>query len=164
MGESVNILVLDTFVAVFAGLIIFPACFTYDVQTEAGPSLLFVAMAKVFNNMRGGRWWGLNQQVRIPALRPPRMSDVKLSPTMMVRARSRWGSAAKQCSFPQLRIHPALFGGFSVFCKTICHKGQGEQKDRTHNIPDCQKCERPDMIHTRALGNKGGSPDKGSKY
>ena len=58
MGESVNILVLDTFVAVFAGLIIFPACFTYDVQTEAGPSLLFVAMAKVFNNMRGGRWWG----------------------------------------------------------------------------------------------------------
>lgn len=58
MGESLNILVLDTFVAVFAGLIIFPACFTYDVETSSGPSLLFVAMAKVFNNMRGGRWWG----------------------------------------------------------------------------------------------------------
>ncbi len=58
MGESVNILVLDTFVAVTAGLIIFPACFTYDVEPGAGPSLLFVAMAKVFNNMAGGRWWG----------------------------------------------------------------------------------------------------------
>ncbi len=58
MGESVNILVLDTFVAVVAGLIIFPACFTFDIETEAGPSLLFVAMAKVFNNMAGGRIWG----------------------------------------------------------------------------------------------------------
>lgn len=58
LGESVNILVLDTFVAVVAGLIIFPACFTFDVKTEAGPSLLFEAMAKVFNNMQGGRWWG----------------------------------------------------------------------------------------------------------
>lgn len=57
-GESVNILVLDTFVAVTAGLIIFPACFTFDVEPGAGPELLFVAMAKVFNNMAGGRWWG----------------------------------------------------------------------------------------------------------
>ncbi len=58
MGESLNVLVLDTFVAVTAGLIIFPACFTFDVEPGAGPSLLFVAMAKVFNNMGGGRWWG----------------------------------------------------------------------------------------------------------
>ena len=58
MGESVNILVLDTFVAITAGLIIFPACFTFEVEPGAGPSLLFVAMAKVFNNMAGGRWWG----------------------------------------------------------------------------------------------------------
>ncbi len=58
MGESINILVLDTFVAITAGLIIFPACFTFDVQPDAGPKLLFVAMAKVFNNMSGGRWWG----------------------------------------------------------------------------------------------------------
>ena len=58
MGESINILVLDTFVAITAGLIIFPACFTFDVEPGAGPSLLFVAMAKVFNNMAGGRWWG----------------------------------------------------------------------------------------------------------
>lgn len=58
MGESVNILFLDTFVAVTAGLIIFPACFTFDVEPAVGPELLFVAMAKVFNNMAGGRIWG----------------------------------------------------------------------------------------------------------
>ena len=58
MGESVNIIVLDTFVAVTAGLIIFPACFTYGVEVGAGPSLLFDTMATVFNNMNGGRLWG----------------------------------------------------------------------------------------------------------
>lgn len=58
LGESINILVLDTFVAIVAGLIIFPACFTFDVQPDVGPRLLFVAMAKVFNNMGGGRVWG----------------------------------------------------------------------------------------------------------
>ncbi len=58
LGESINILILDTFVAITAGLIIFPACFTFDVEPTAGPKLLFVAMAKVFNNMSGGRIWG----------------------------------------------------------------------------------------------------------
>lgn len=58
MGESVNILVLDTFVAITAGLIIFPACTTYGVSTEGGPNLLFNAMATVFSDMPGGRWWG----------------------------------------------------------------------------------------------------------
>lgn len=58
MGESINILILDTSVAIMAGLIIFPACFTFDVDPGNGPSLLFVAMAKVFNSMSGGRIWG----------------------------------------------------------------------------------------------------------
>lgn len=58
LGESVNVIILDTFVAVVAGLIIFPACFTYNVEVNAGPSLLFDTMASVFNNMSGGRWWG----------------------------------------------------------------------------------------------------------
>lgn len=58
MGESVNIIVLDTFVAIIAGFIMFPACFTYGVEVNAGPSLLFDTMATVFNNMEGGRWWG----------------------------------------------------------------------------------------------------------
>jgi len=58
MGESVNVVILDTFVAITAGLIIFPACFTYDLEVGAGPSLLFDTMATVFNNMNGGRLWG----------------------------------------------------------------------------------------------------------
>jgi len=58
MGESVNIILLDSFVAITAGLIIFPACFTYNVEVGAGPSLLFDTMATVFNNMKGGRLWG----------------------------------------------------------------------------------------------------------
>lgn len=58
MGESLNILGLDTFVAIMAGLIIFPACFTYNIEVGSGPSLLFESMATVFNNMAGGRWWG----------------------------------------------------------------------------------------------------------
>ena len=58
LGESVNVVLLDTFVAIVAGLIIFPACFTFDVEVNAGPSLLFDTMATVFNHMEGGRWWG----------------------------------------------------------------------------------------------------------
>ncbi len=58
MGESVHIIVLDTFVAIMAGFIIFPACFTYGIEVGAGPSLLFDTMATVFNHMAGGRVWG----------------------------------------------------------------------------------------------------------
>ena len=58
MGESLNIIGLDTFVAITAGLIIFPACFTYNVEVGQGPGLLFDTMATVFNNMQGGRIWG----------------------------------------------------------------------------------------------------------
>ena len=58
MGESVNVILLDSFVAVTAGLIIFPACFTYDLEVSSGPGLLFDTMATVFNNMNGGRLWG----------------------------------------------------------------------------------------------------------
>lgn len=58
LGESVNVIILDTFVAITAGLIIFPACFTFGVEVNAGPSLLFDTMATVFNHMAGGRLWG----------------------------------------------------------------------------------------------------------
>ena len=58
MGESVRVVALDTFVALMAGLIIFPACFTYNVQPDAGPSLIFVTLPNVFNSMAGGRIWG----------------------------------------------------------------------------------------------------------
>ena len=58
LAESVNVIALDTFVAVLAGMIMFPACYTYGLEVNAGPSLLFDTMASVFNNMAGGRWWG----------------------------------------------------------------------------------------------------------
>ena len=58
MGEASRVIVLDTFVAIVAGLIMFPACFSYHVEVNSGPSLLFDTMASVFNNMAGGRWWG----------------------------------------------------------------------------------------------------------
>ncbi|MBR5231163.1 MAG: sodium-dependent transporter [Clostridia bacterium] len=58
LGESVNVIVLDSFVAITAGLIIFPACFTYGLEVQAGPALLFDTMATVFNNMKFGRLWG----------------------------------------------------------------------------------------------------------
>ena len=58
LGESVNIVILDTFVAIVAGLIIFPACSTYGIEVNSGPSLLFDSMASVFNHMPAGRWWG----------------------------------------------------------------------------------------------------------
>ncbi len=58
MGESVNVILMDTFVAIMAGFIMFPACFTYGIEVNAGPSLLFDTMATVFNNMSGGRLWG----------------------------------------------------------------------------------------------------------
>lgn len=57
-GEAVNICILDTFVAIMSGLIIFPACFSYGVQPDAGPSLIFVTLPNVFVNMSGGRIWG----------------------------------------------------------------------------------------------------------
>ena len=58
LGESVNVIVLDTAVALLAGFIMFPACFSYGIEVDAGPSLLFNTMATVFNNMAGGRFWG----------------------------------------------------------------------------------------------------------
>ena len=58
MGEAVHVITLDTLVAVLAGIIIFPACFTYNLEVNAGPSLLFDTMAAVFNHMAGGHLWG----------------------------------------------------------------------------------------------------------
>lgn len=57
-GEGVRICALDTFVAIMAGLIIFPACFSYNVEVNAGPSLIFITLPNVFINMSGGRIWG----------------------------------------------------------------------------------------------------------
>lgn len=58
LKESINIGILDTFVAVVAGLIIFPACFSFGVNPDSGPSLIFVTLPNIFNSMSGGRVWG----------------------------------------------------------------------------------------------------------
>ena len=58
MGESINVALLDTFVAMASGLIIFPACFAYDVPVTSGPNLIFITLPNVFNNIPGGRLWG----------------------------------------------------------------------------------------------------------
>ena len=57
-GEALNVMCLDTFVALMAGIIIIPACFAYGVQPDSGPSLLFITLPNVFNHMAGGRLWG----------------------------------------------------------------------------------------------------------
>ena len=57
-GEAIRICGLDTFVALVSGLIIFPACFAFNVQPDAGPSLIFITLPKVFVSMVGGRLWG----------------------------------------------------------------------------------------------------------
>ena len=57
-GESVNVVLLDTFVAICSGLIIIPACFAYGVEAGAGPSLIFITLPNIFNNMPLGRVWG----------------------------------------------------------------------------------------------------------
>ena len=58
LGEAGRIAALDTFVAIVSGLIIFPACFAFDVNPDQGPSLIFVTLPNVFNAMGGGRFWG----------------------------------------------------------------------------------------------------------
>ena len=58
LGESLNIASLDTGISLIAGLIIFPACFSFGVDPGQGPGLVFVTLPNIFNSMAGGRIWG----------------------------------------------------------------------------------------------------------
>lgn len=58
LGEAVNVCLLDTFVALTAGLVIIPACFAFDIEPGQGPGLVFVTLPNVFNRMPGGCFWG----------------------------------------------------------------------------------------------------------
>ncbi|MBD5450524.1 MAG: sodium-dependent transporter [Lachnospiraceae bacterium] len=58
LGESVNIAILDTLVAIISGLIIFPSCSAFGISPDMGPSLIFITLPNVFNGMAGGRIWG----------------------------------------------------------------------------------------------------------
>lgn len=58
LGEAINVGILDTFVALASGFIIFPACFAYGVEVNSGPSLIFITLPNIFNNIPMGRLWG----------------------------------------------------------------------------------------------------------
>ena len=62
-GEAINITILDTFVALTAGFIIIPACFSYGIQPDAGPSLIFITLPNIFAKMSGGALWGFKYLV-----------------------------------------------------------------------------------------------------
>ena len=57
-GEAVRICCLDTFVAFMSGMIIFPACFSFGIEADSGPNLIFLTLPRVFVSMTGGRLWG----------------------------------------------------------------------------------------------------------
>lgn len=57
-GEALRVTLLDTGVAIMAGLIIFPACFTFGVSPDSGPNLIFITLPNVFISIPGGRIWG----------------------------------------------------------------------------------------------------------
>ena len=57
-GETVSVCVLDTFVAIMSGLIVFPACFAFGVNPESGPGLVFITLPSIFNEMWLGQFWG----------------------------------------------------------------------------------------------------------
>ena len=58
LGEAVNVAILDTFVAISSGLIVFPACYTYGIEADSGPSLIFITLPNIFNSISYGRIWG----------------------------------------------------------------------------------------------------------
>ncbi len=57
-GETISVCVLDTFVAIMSGLIVFPACFAFGVNPESGPGLVFITLPSIFNEMWLGQFWG----------------------------------------------------------------------------------------------------------
>ncbi|MCI8479067.1 MAG: sodium-dependent transporter [Oscillospiraceae bacterium] len=58
MGETLSVGLLDTFVALVVGLVIFPSAFAFGVNPGQGPSLIFITLPNIFNAMPGGRLWG----------------------------------------------------------------------------------------------------------
>lgn len=58
LSESIHIASLDTAISIIAGLIIFPACFSFGVDPGSGPNLVFVTLPNIFHSMSGGRIWG----------------------------------------------------------------------------------------------------------
>ncbi len=107
-GEAVRICALDTFVAVCAGLIIFPACFSFGISPDAGPSLIFITLPNVFTNMAGGRIWGTLFFVFLTFASLTTVTAVfeNIIASMM----ELFGWKRKKCS---------IFGGIFILCASI---------------------------------------------
>lgn len=107
-GESLNIIGLDTFVAILSGLIIFPACFAFNVDAGAGPGLIFVTLPNIFNSMGGGRIWG---SLFFLFLSFAAMSTViAVFENIMAFTMEQWGWSRKKA---------ALINGFMLFALSL---------------------------------------------
>jgi len=107
-GESLNIIGLDTFVAILSGLIIFPACFAFNVDAGAGPGLIFVTLPNIFNSMGGGRIWG---SLFFLFLSFAAMSTViAVFENIMAFTMEQWGWSRKKAS---------LINGFMLFALSL---------------------------------------------
>ncbi len=107
-GESLNIMGLDTLVAILSGLIIFPACFAFDVDAGSGPGLIFVTLPNIFNAMAGGQIWG---SLFFLFLSFAAMSTViAVFENIMAFTMEQWGWGRKKA---------ALINGIAVFALSL---------------------------------------------
>lgn len=96
-GESVTIILLDTFVALVSGLIVFPTCYAFGVNPGEGPGLVFVTLPNIFNVMSGGRVWGslFFAFMILAAL----SSVIGIFQNLIAFAGDLWGWSIKKASF-----------------------------------------------------------------
>ncbi|MBQ3405143.1 MAG: sodium-dependent transporter, partial [Oscillospiraceae bacterium] len=113
VSEAGWVCILDTFVAIVSGLIIFPACFSFGVEPDAGPSLIFITLPQVFMNMAGGRIWGT---LFFLFMTFASMSTVvAVFENLITCARDNWGWSRKKsvvinCIFLLIASLPCVFG------------------------------------------------------
>lgn len=115
-GEAAWVIVLDTFVAIMAGLIIFPACFSYGVNPGSGPNLLFVTLPNVFNHMPLGHFWGAMFSCSWPLPRCRRSSPcsrISSAVSSSFCARTARSSFAGACSSSSCSRCPASWASTS---------------------------------------------------
>ena len=128
LGEAINVAVLDTFVAICAGLIIIPACFAYGIEAGQGPGLIFVTLPNVFNHMPGGRFWGSLFFVFMSFAALSTVLAVFETIIACIRDYTNW-SRGKTCALVAVAIPllslPCIFGfnlwsSFQPFAKGSC--------------------------------------------
>ena len=142
-SESIKICALDTFVAIMAGLIIFPACFSYGVQPDQGPALIFVTLPNVFVNMAGGRIWGtlffLFMTFAYDAMKLI-FSCVANSPAHIISPSfSLSGSSVTRIIFPAL-ISSVFHGYIKNNSKAVSRVSEDESLKSKLNLPNNPDC------------------------